>query len=142
MDNDKTKVIMGLIVASLREGLGMSRYALAQEAGVDYSWLRRFEQGKSGIRGETLIGLAKGLGIPAGTLSARWRKRWKIPIRGLRSTSGKGSEGAWRAALEIRWQRRFLGGYNEKREPTFVGSLGVILFYVLVGMKGFEPSTP
>ena len=39
MDNDKTKVIMGLIVASLREGLGMSRYALAQEAGVDYSWL-------------------------------------------------------------------------------------------------------
>ena len=31
MDNDKTKVIMGLIVASLREGLGMSRYALAQE---------------------------------------------------------------------------------------------------------------
>ena len=81
MDNDKTKVIMGLIVASLREG-------------VDYSWLRRFEQGKSGIRVETLIGLAKGLGIPAGTLSARWRKRWKIPIRGLRSTSGKGSEGA------------------------------------------------
>ena len=94
MDNDKTKVIMELIVASLREGLGMSRYALAQEAGVDYSWLRRFEQGKSGIRVETLIGLAKGLGIPAGTLSARWRKRWKIPIRGLRSTSGKGSEGA------------------------------------------------
>ena len=99
MDNDKTKVIMGLIVASLREGLGMSRYALAQEAGVDYSWLRRFEQGKSGIRVETLIGLAKGLGIPAGTLSARWRKRWKIPIRGLRSTSGKGSEGE-----ERRWR--------------------------------------
>ena len=94
MDNDKTKVIMGLIVASLREGIGMSRYALAQEAGVDYSWLRRFEQGKSGIRVETLIGLAKGLGIPAGTLSARWRKRWKIPIRGLRSTKGKGAEGA------------------------------------------------
>ena len=63
MDNDKTKVIMGLIVASLREGLGMSRYALAQEAGVDYSWLRRFEQGKSGIRVETFIGLAKRLGI-------------------------------------------------------------------------------
>lgn len=38
--------------------------------------------------------------------------------------------------------KAFLGGYNEKREPTFVGSLGVILFYVLVGMKGFEPSTP
>ena len=142
MDNDKTKVIMGLIVASLREGLGMSRYALAQEAGVDYSWLRRFEQGKSGIRVETLIGLAKRLGIPAGTLSARWRKRWKIPIRGLRSTKGTGAEGAGRAALEIRWQRRFFGGYNEKREPTSADSLGVILFHVLVGMKGFEPSTP
>ena len=38
--------------------------------------------------------------------------------------------------------KAFFGGYNEKREPTFVGSLGVILFYVLVGMKGFEPSTP
>ena len=33
------------------------------------------------------------------------------------------------------------GSRNEKRVPTFVGSLGVILFYVLVGMKGFEPST-
>lgn len=89
MDNDKTKVIMGLIVASLREGLGMSRYALAQEAGVDYSWLRHFEQGKSGIRVETLIGLAKGLEIPAGTIVGAWRKRWKIPIRGLRSMKGK-----------------------------------------------------
>ena len=63
MDNDKTKVIMGLIVASLREGLGMSRYALAQEAGVDYSWLRRFEQGKSGIRGKPLLGLQRDWGF-------------------------------------------------------------------------------
>ena len=76
MDNDKTKVIMELIVASLREGLGMSRYALAQEAGVDYSWLRRFEQGKSGIRVETLIGLAKGLGIPAGTIVSVGKSRY------------------------------------------------------------------
>ncbi len=38
--------------------------------------------------------------------------------------------------------KAFFGGYNEKREPTFADSLGVILFYVLVGMKGFEPSTP
>lgn len=38
--------------------------------------------------------------------------------------------------------KAFLGGYNEKREPTSADSLGVILFYVLVGMKGFEPSTP
>ena len=124
MDNDKTKVIMGLIVASLREGLGMSRYALAQEAGVDYSWLRRFEQGKSGIRVETLIWLAKRLGIPAGTLSARWRKRWKIPIRGLRSTKGKGAEGAGRAALEIRWQRRFWGDTMRKGNQLSLIPLG------------------
>ena len=70
---------MGLIVASLREGLGMSRYALAQEAGVDYSWLRRFEQGKSGIRVETLIGLAKGLGIPAGTIVGAMEKALENP---------------------------------------------------------------
>ena len=51
-----------------------------------------------------------------------------------------------RGREERRWRYAgkgvFWGGYNEKREPTFVGSLGVILFYVLVGMKGFEPSTP
>ena len=28
--------------------------------------------------------------------------------------------------------KAFLGGYNEKREPTFADSLGVILFYVLM----------
>ena len=94
MDNDKTKVIMELIVASLREGLGMSRYALAQEAGVDYSWLRRFEQGKSGIRVETLIGLAKGLGIPAGTIVGAMEKALENPDSGLRRTKGKGAEGA------------------------------------------------
>lgn len=44
MDKDKTKTIMGLIVESLREGLGMSRYVLAKEAGGGYSWLRRFEK--------------------------------------------------------------------------------------------------
>ena len=79
MDNDKTKVIMGLIVASLREGLGISRYALAQETGVDYSWLRRFEQGKSGIRVETLIVLANGLGIPAGTIGGAMENALENP---------------------------------------------------------------
>ena len=61
MDNDKTKVIMGLIVASLREGLGMSRYALAKESV------------------ETLIGLAKGLGIPAGTIVGAMEKALENP---------------------------------------------------------------
>jgi len=74
MDKDKTKIIMGLIIESLREGLGMSRYALAKEADVDYSWLRRFEKGKSGIRVETLILLAKGLKIPSGTIITAMEK--------------------------------------------------------------------
>lgn len=79
MDKDKTKIIMGLIVESLREGLGMSRYALAQEAGVGYSCLRRFEKGESGIRVETLILLAKGLRIPEGTIVAAMEKALKNP---------------------------------------------------------------
>lgn len=70
---------MGMIVKSLREGLGMSRYALAKEAGVDSSWLRRFERGESGIRVETLILLAKGLKIPAGTLISTMEKALENP---------------------------------------------------------------
>ena len=46
----------------------MSRYALAKDAGVDNSWLRRFEMGKSGIRVETLIAIAYGLKIPSATI--------------------------------------------------------------------------
>ncbi len=63
-----TKQAMGLVIVSLRESLGISRYALARDAGVDYAWLRRFEMGQSGIRVETLLVLAKGLKIPAATI--------------------------------------------------------------------------
>ena len=83
MDKDKPKIIMGLIVESLREGLGMSRYALAKEAGVDSSWLRRFEKGKSGIRVETLIAVAKGLKIPAATIIAAMEKALENPEKWL-----------------------------------------------------------
>ena len=83
MDTDKTKIIMGLIVESLREGLGMSRYALAKESGVDYSWLRRFEKGKSGIRVETLILLARGLKIPSGTIITAMEKALENPDKWL-----------------------------------------------------------
>lgn len=62
---ERAKQIMGRIVASLREERLMSRYALAKRAGVDCSWLRRFEQGRSGVRVETLICIAQGLQIPA-----------------------------------------------------------------------------
>ncbi len=83
MSNDKTKMIMGYVVTSLRERMGMSRYALAKDAGVDYAWLRRFEKGQSGIRVETLILLAKGLRIPAGTLVAAMEKALDCPERWL-----------------------------------------------------------
>ncbi len=66
---DITKQIMGLIIVSFRKECGdMSRYALAKQAGVDYAWLRRFEQGDSGIRVETLLLLASGLGLSASTI--------------------------------------------------------------------------
>ncbi len=83
MDKDKTKLIMGLVVETLREGQGMSRYALAKESGVDYAWLRRFEKGTSGIRVETLILLAKGLNIPAGTIVTAIEKALDNPDKWL-----------------------------------------------------------
>lgn len=61
METEQAKQIMGRIVAALREERLMSRYALAKRAGVDCSWLRRFEQGRSGVRVETLIAIAQGL---------------------------------------------------------------------------------
>ena len=83
MDKDKTKLIMGLVVETLREGQGMSRYALAKESGADYAWLRRFEKGMSGIRVETLILLAKGLNIPAGTIVTAIEKALGNPDKWL-----------------------------------------------------------
>ena len=61
----------------------MSRSALAKESGVDSSWLRRFEQGKSGIRVETLILLAKGLKIPSGTIISAMEKALETPEKWL-----------------------------------------------------------
>ena len=74
---------MGLIFGSFREGRGMSRYALAKKTGVDASWLRRFEKGRSGIRVETLILLAKGLEIPSGTIIAAMEEALENPERWL-----------------------------------------------------------
>lgn len=93
MSADTTKVIMGRIVASLREGLGMTRYAPAKESGVDYSWLRRFEQGKSGIRVETLILLAKGLKIPSETIVTAMEKALENPEKWLADYESKVRQG-------------------------------------------------
>jgi transcriptional regulator with XRE-family HTH domain len=83
MDDGKKKLVMGLIVQSLREGLGMSRYALAKDSEVDSSWLRRFETGRSGIRVETLIALAQGLKVPAATIIAAMEKGLANPGKWL-----------------------------------------------------------
>ena len=68
MAEDRTKKILGATFRKFREQQGLSRYALAQRSGMDSSWLRRFENGQSGIRVETLLSLAKALGIPASVL--------------------------------------------------------------------------
>ena len=68
MAEDRTKKILGATFRKFREQQGLSRYALAQRSGMDSSWLRRFENGQSGIRAETLLSLAKALGIPASVL--------------------------------------------------------------------------
>ena len=74
---------MGLIIQSLRESLGMSRYALARDAEVDNSWLRRFETGKSGIRVETLIALARGMKVPSATIITAMEKGLENPDKWL-----------------------------------------------------------
>ncbi|CAK7015253.1 MAG: hypothetical protein DELT_02232 [Desulfovibrio sp.] len=84
MDKNKTKLIMGLIVESLREGLCMSRYALAKESGVDSSWLRRFEQGKAftlvGVDEEGVIEQIDGVIGFEGHLYLVEMKWWKDPV--------------------------------------------------------------
>ena len=83
MDDKKSKRVMGLIIQSLRESLGMSRYALAKAAEVDNSWLRRFETGKSGIRVETLIALARGMKVPSATIITAMEKGLANPEQWL-----------------------------------------------------------
>jgi transcriptional regulator with XRE-family HTH domain len=83
MGYKKSKRVMGLIIQSLRESLGMSRYALARDAEVDNSWLRRFETGKSGIRVETLIALARGMRVPSATIITAMEKGLENPDKWL-----------------------------------------------------------
>ena len=83
MDDVKKKLVMGRIVQYLRESLGMSRYALARDAEVDNSWLRRFETGRSGIRVETLIALARGMKIPSATIITSMEKGLENPDKWL-----------------------------------------------------------
>jgi len=90
MDDSNKKLVMGLIVRSLREGLCLSRYALAKDSGVDSSWLRRFETGKSGIRVETLIALAQGLKVPAATIITAMEKGLVNPGKWLEDYAKKG----------------------------------------------------
>lgn len=87
MDDKKRKLVMGLIIQALRESLGMSRYALARDAEVDSSWLRRFETGRSGIRVETLIALARGMKVPSATIITAMEKGLADPDKWLEEYS-------------------------------------------------------
>jgi len=78
MTENRTKQILGATMKAFREKQGLSRYALAQRSGMDPSWLRRFESGKSGIRVETLLILAKALGVPAAELVDAMEKAVEI----------------------------------------------------------------
>lgn len=69
---------MGQTIQELRETRGLSRYMLVKNAGVDNSWLGRLEQGKSGIRVEALIALAKGLEIPSAEIVQRIEDRLRL----------------------------------------------------------------
>ena len=83
MGDKKTKLVMGLSAQATRESPGLSRYALARNSGVDNSWLRRFETGKSGLRVATLIALARGLKIPAATIITAVEKGLANPDKWL-----------------------------------------------------------
>ena len=82
MAEDRTKKILGETLRAFREKQGLSRYALAQRSGMDSSWLRRFENGQSGIRVETLLTLSKALGIPAAEIIDAMEKALKdFPVQ-------------------------------------------------------------
>lgn len=79
MADDRTKKILGATLRAFREQQELSRYALAQRSGMDSSWLRRFENGQSGIRVETLLTLAKALGISASEIIEAMEKALECP---------------------------------------------------------------
>jgi len=67
MDIELINKAIGLAFQSLREELGLSRAALAKEAGVSVSCLRHFEQGIRTIKLATFFDLMDGLKIPTET---------------------------------------------------------------------------
>ncbi|CAJ53983.1 helix-turn-helix domain-containing protein [Lawsonia intracellularis] len=90
MDRELIKKVLGLIIKNFREEQGLSRYIVAKESGLDSSWLRRLEDGKSGIRTETLILIARGLKLPAATIITKIEQALENPdawLANYRTTS-------------------------------------------------------
>lgn len=54
---------LGLSLEKLREDVGVSRYRLGKDSGVDYPALTNIESGKSAPNIRTLNRIAKGLGF-------------------------------------------------------------------------------
>ena len=92
----------------------MSRYALAKDAGVDNSWLRRFEMGKSGIRVETLIAIAYGLKIPSATIISAIEKALSNPEKCFEESKKEGKGENNSGVTVIRTSRRTSMSQSEK----------------------------
>jgi len=75
--------VMGLAFKALREELGMSRAALAKNAGVGVSCLRHFEQGTRDTKLKTFFALMDGLKIPRKTTIAVMDTALKNPEKWL-----------------------------------------------------------
>lgn len=66
-------VALGEAVRSVRQERGLSQEALAHDAGLDRSYLGRFERGEHNLTCMNLLRLARELGLDAGQLLERAR---------------------------------------------------------------------
>jgi len=92
MDIETAKKMMGLAFKFLREERGLSRAALAKEAGVSVVCLRHFEQGVRDTKLVTLFALMDGLKIPRETTIALLGAAMENPEKWL-AEHGKKKEG-------------------------------------------------
>ncbi len=52
----------------MRTRLGLTQEKLAENAGLDYAWLRKLERGKVDLRIQTLVRIANALAVKPGVL--------------------------------------------------------------------------
>ena len=62
---------LGAAIRSLREEKEMTGAALAERSGVSASWISRIEDGQVDPTWDTIARIAKGLGVPLGSLAEK-----------------------------------------------------------------------